>query len=493
MVKLSPTLANLGFLLQISGFFTLLPIAYAFYISETNAAIGLLIAAIVLLCLGFILNALCERKNLNLRQSFALLVLFYVVVTLINTIPYLYVQIFQGNILEQFLNSWFETMSASSTSGLTLMEGMTVPQSMMLARGLNEWIGGMGIVFILLSTFYPSEKLDEYSKALGFERLASTYKGTFFIVMIIYVTYTLIFWALLMITGLDAFIAFHTVLTVFSTTGLTIISASSMPVASVVVITFMMLASAFSFVFHFKLLTFIAKIEWKQLFRRKWRSFLMSVKSIDWKSLLSFELKLYLALLAFLTLALWGVSGINPFQSFYHIVDFSSSCGLGVVNFQEINEAGKIILLATMFIGPMSFSIGGGIRVIRAYILGKSLATLPKTFLTGKIPKIKIEREELQLRGIYIHLLIIALFAIVSFAGAWILSNYSYNFGDAMLESVSAITTTGDSPKVLTPALPVIPKMLLIFLHLAGRIEIIPLMMFFSRERATEWECYQVV
>jgi Trk-type K+ transport system membrane component len=296
-----------------------------------------------------------------------------------------------------------------------------------------------------------------------------------------------------MITGLDAFTAFHTVLTVFSTTGLTIISASSMPVASVIVITFMMLASAFSFVFHFKLLTFIARIEWKQLFRRKWQSFLMSIKSIDWKSLLSFELKLYLALLGFLTIALWGVSGVNPFQSFYHVIDFSSSCGLGVVNFQEIGEAGKIILLAAMFIGPMSFSIGGGIRVIRAYILGKSLATLPKSFLSGKIPKIKLNGEELQLQGLYIHLLVIALFAIVSFVGAWILSNYGYNFGDAMLESVSAVTTTGDSPKVLTPALPVIPKLLLIMLHLAGRIEIIPLMMFFSRERATEREYYQVV
>jgi len=486
-------LANLGFLLQISGIFTLPAIAYALYTNESNALIALLITAIVFLCMGFALNALCERKNLNLRQSCALLALFYVVVTLINCIPYFYLHIFQGSILEQLSNSWFETISASSTTGLTLMEGMTVPKSLMLARGLSEWVGGLGIVFILLSSFYPSERLDQYSKALGFERLASSYKGTFLIVLIIYVTYTLIFSAFLMVTGLDAFTAFHTVFTVFSTTGLTVVSVSSMPVASIVVITFMMLSSAFSFVFHFKLLSFIAKIDWRRLFSRNRRRFLLSISRIKWKELLSLELKCYLVLLAFLTFALWGVSGVNPLQSFYHVVDFSSSCGLNVVNFQEIGEAGKMILVATMFIGPMSFSIGGGIRVLRAYVLGKSLVTLPKTFLTGKIPKIKLEGDDIQLQDILIQLLTIALFALLAVGAAWILTNYGYSFGDAMVESVSAVTTTGDSPKVLTPAFPIIPKLVLMMLMFLGRIEIIPPFVALTKEEVTKEEYYQIV
>lgn len=373
------------------------------------------------------------------------------------------------------------------------MEGMTVPKSLMLARGLSEWVGGLGIVFILLSSFYPSERLDQYSKALGFERLASSYKGTFLIVLIIYVTYTLIFSAFLMVTGLDAFTAFHTVFTVFSTTGLTVVSVSSMPVASIVVITFMMLSSAFSFVFHFKLLSFIAKIDWRRLFSRNRRRFLLSISRIKWKELLSLELKCYLVLLAFLTFALWGVSGVNPLQSFYHVVDFSSSCGLNVVNFQEIGEAGKMILVATMFIGPMSFSIGGGIRVLRAYVLGKSLVTLPKTFLMGKIPKIKLEGDDIQLQDILIQLLTIALFALLAVGAAWILTNYGYSFGDAMVESVSAVTTTGDSPKVLTPAFPIIPKLVLMMLMFLGRIEIIPPFVALTKEEVTKKEYYQIV
>jgi trk system potassium uptake protein TrkH len=366
------------------------------------------------------------------------------------------------------------------------MEGIVVPKSMMLVRGLSEWVGGLGIVFILLSSFYPSERLNQYSKALGFARLTSSYKGTFFIVLLIYATYTLIFSALLMITGLDAFTAFHTVFTVFSTTGLTVVSVSSMPSAAVVVITSMMLCSAFSFVLHFKLLSFIAKIDWRRLFSRNIRRFLLSIYRIKWKELLSLELKCYLVLLAIFTFVLWGVSGVNPLQSFYHVVDFSSSCGLNVVNFQQIGEAGKMILAVIMFIGPMSFSIGGGIRVLRAYVLGKSLVALPKTFLTGKLPKIKLEGEDVQLQDILVHLLTIALFALLAIGAAWILTNYGYSFGDAMVESVSAVTTTGDSPMVLTPVFPIIPKIMLMMLMLLGRIEIIPLFVALTKEETVK-------
>lgn len=251
-----------------------------------------------------------------------------------------------------------------------------------------------------------------------------------------------------------------------------------------------MLFSAFSFVFHFKLLTFIAKLEWRKLFSRHWRRFSLSIKRTKWKTLLSFELKCYVVLLVLLTLGFWGASGVNPFQSFYHVVDFSSSCGLGVVDFQKIGEAGKMILVAAMFIGPMSFSIGGGIRVLRTYVLGKSLVALPKTFLTGKIPKIKLDGEVIQLQDLIIHLLIIASFALMAVGAAWILTNYGYSFGDAMVESVSAVTTTGDSPKVLTPAFPIIPKLLLMMLMLLGRIEIVPPFVALTKEEETKEENY---
>jgi Trk-type K+ transport system membrane component len=62
-----------------------------------------------------------------------------------------------------------------------------------------------------------------------------------------------------------------------------------------------------------------------------------------------------------------------------------------------------------------------------------------------------------------------------------------------MVESVSAVTTTGDSPKVLTPAFPIIPKLVLMMLMFLGRIEIIPPFVALTKEEVTKKEYYQIV
>jgi trk system potassium uptake protein TrkH len=493
MVEISPTLSNLGFLFQISGLFILPSIAYAFYLNEVNAAIALLIAALVFLCSGFTLNALCERKDLNMKQSCSLLVLFFIFVPLINSIPYLYLGIFQGNILDRLLSGWFETVSASSTTGLTLLEGIVIPQSLILARGISEWVGGIGVIFIMLSFFYPSESLFHYAKVLGIEKIARSHKGSFITVLIIYALYTVIFSAILIATGLDPFTAFHTTLTVFSTTGLTIVRVLSLPILAIIAVTVMMLFSAFSFTFHLNLVKSLRQIDWKSLLKRNPRTFISSFSRIEWKRLFSNELKLYIIFLFVFTGAFCLASGINPFQSFFHMVDFSSSCGLNLVNFDAIGELAKVILVIAMFVGPMSFSVGGGIRVLRVYVLAKAFLELPKTFLTGQTSKIQLEGDAIETSDFIIHAMIVFLFILLSFFAAVALCSYGYGFVDALVESVSAITTTGDSPKILTPTFPIFPKFLLSMLMLLGRIEIIPILISLSRAKETKKEYYRLM
>ena len=439
------------------------------------------------------MNMLCERKKMNLKQSCALLVLFYIFAPLINTTPYLYLSIFNGNIFEQLLNSWFETVSASSTTGLTLLEGMSLPNSLVLARGLSEWVGGIGIIFVMLAFFFPSDSLFHYAKSLGIEKITKGYKGTFLTVLLIYVIYTLIFSSILMVSGLDSFAAFHTTFTVLSTTGLTTVSVLRLPVLAIVTITVMMLFSAFSFTFHLNLFTSLRKMDWKNLIRRKPRVFGASFLRVNWRKLLTLEFKLYLILLFLFTLAFFMASGINPLQSFFHVIDMSSSCGLNLVPFNQIGDLGKIILITAMFVGPMSFSIGGGIRVLRVFILVKALKALPKMFLSGKTPSIQLEKESIETPDFIIHALIVLLFIALSFFAAATLCAYGYSFVDGLVESVSAITTTGDSPRTLTPSFPFIPKFLLSLLMIVGRIEIIPLIITFSREKETEREYYRIL
>ncbi|MEM2169653.1 MAG: potassium transporter TrkG [Candidatus Bathyarchaeia archaeon] len=474
--RLEPVLANLGFLLQISGLFTIPSIIYAYHLDELGAAVGLFIGALVFICLGLPLTIFFEPKMLDLKQSCLLIVLYYIFVPLINCIPYLYLGIFSESLFDQFINSWFETTSASSTTGLSLLEGMDrsiIPKSLTLARGISEWVGGIGIVFILTSLLYPSRFLHHYGKVLGIEEIAGDYKRSFMVVFLIYLIYTLVFSAFLFLLGLDVFTAFHTVFTVLSTTGFMIVNALSLPAPAIVVITILMIFSALSFSFHLKLISLILK--------EKWRIFISFRRAL--KGLLSIEIKIYFVLLLLFTFVFWLATGLNPLRAFFHMADFLSSVGLNVMNFEEIGEVGKVILVVVMFIGSCSFSCGGGVRVLRLYILGKILLALPRIFLTGEIPEINVEEKPLEKSEILMHLATIFIFMLISFIAALILCNYGYSFVDALIESVSAITTTGDSPKVLSPSLPILPKLLLIALMFMGRIEILPLIVAFSRTK----------
>jgi len=480
--SLEPVLANFGFLLQFSGCFFIPSIIYAFYLQESSAATALLITASVYLSLGFMLSFLYEPKMPSMKQSCQLLVLFFTIVPLVNCIPYLYLGVFEGNVLAQLLNSWFETSSAVSTTGLTLMEGMTVPRSLILARGISEWIGGIGIIFMLLPFFYPSSSLSQYGRALGIDRITKDYRSSFLVVLLIYIVYTLFYSGILILLGMDAFTAFHTTFTVYSTTGLTIVNVLNLPIPAIVVITVLMLLSTLSFSVHLRFFSFLFQVDWRMLIRANLKAFKTSFSKIDWKTILTNETKIYLILLLFYTLVFWQITGLPLFRAFFHIVDFSSSCGLNLVPFDAMSDSGKVFLALVMLIGPCSFSVGGGVRILRLYVFGKMLFTLPRTFLTGESPKLKLEEDELDIRVIVIHLMTVTLFIMVTFLAALILCNYGYSFADALVESASAITTTGDSPKVLTPGLPSPLRLLLGVLMLLGRIEIMPVFIAFSRE-----------
>ena len=158
----------------------------------------------------------------------------------------------------------------------------------------------------------------------------------------------------------------------------------------------------------------------------------------------------------------------------------SASVGLNIINPDEMSEIGKIILIIAMLIGASSFSIGGGIRVYRLYILGKVLVKLPRIFLVGENPRIKINGRELEISEIMVHLVVIFLFAILTFLSSIFLCSFGYSLTDALFESASAISTTGNMTVEITQNAYSLHKLLLVVLMLLGRIEILPVFAILS-------------
>ncbi|KYH39894.1 MAG: K+ transporter family protein, partial [Candidatus Bathyarchaeota archaeon B63] len=417
-----PILANLGFLFQFSGILLIPPIAYAYYLQEFEGGVAISLSCAAFLLLGLILSLFFEPKMLNLKQSCMLLVMYYTFVPLIISIQFLHLGVFEGGFLDQFLSSWFEASSAVSTTGFTLLRGTETLRSIIMARAITEWNGGIGIIFMLLSSFYPSLSLLSYGRALGIERLAGDYKVSFIIVVFIYAVYTALFSAILLLLGMDPFTALHTVLTVYSTTGVTIIDVKALPIHVQAVLALIMLISALSFSLHLKVFSILIGADWKSLLRGRLRDFLSSLRRTGLEPILTDETKLHVGLIFIFTLICWVVTRLDLFSSFLHVLSSSASVGLNIIDPQRMGDIGKIILVVVMLIGASSFSIGGGIKVYRFYILWKIIMRLPRIFLTGEKPTLEINGRELELSEIIVHLIIIFLLIMVSFLGALVLS-----------------------------------------------------------------------
>ena len=475
-----PIFANLGFLFQFLGFLLTPTIIYAYYLQEFRVGAAISLSCATLLFLGLLLSLFFEPKMLNLKQSCILLIMYYLCVPLILSIQFLYLGVFEGDFFEQFINSWLEASSAISTTGFTLLENSELPKSLILARAIIEWNGGIGIIFLLLSSFYPSLALSHDGKLLGIEKLAGDYKVSFTIVLLIYTVYTVIFSAILLLLGMNPIVAFHTALAVYSTTGLTIIDIKTISFSLQIAIAAIMLVSALSFSLHLKVFSILITADWRSLVKGRLRSFASSFLKNDWSPILTSETKLHLIIIVTFTFVYCAVTGLDPFSSFLEVLSSSASVGLNIIDPDRIGEIGKMILVILMLIGSSSFSIGGGIRVYRLYILGKIFTRLPRLFLIGEEPEIKVNGEHLKLSEIMVHLSIIFLFVILSIVASLILCGFGYSFTDALFESVSAISTTGNMLVKLTQTISSVHKLLLIMLMLLGRIEIIPIFAVFS-------------
>src|SRR4030067_3154328 len=151
--------ANLGVLLQIAGLLTVLPIAVGLYFEETHAVVSLFLACATFLGCGFLLNAMCERKDLDFKSSNVLFLAAFIVLPLIGALPYLYSDPFQSiNVLDRFTNSFFESVSGFTTTGFSFIANPEVlPKSLLVYRSLTELMGGGGVVFLLMAFFQSKQ------------------------------------------------------------------------------------------------------------------------------------------------------------------------------------------------------------------------------------------------------------------------------------------------------------------------------------------------
>ena len=444
-------LGNLGFVLQFAGVLLLVPAVVATLLEDTITASGIYLTTVLLLVTGFFLNSYGEKSSLNLQQASILVFSSLFLLSLFGTIPYLYVFPSDETMVEVFANAFFSSAAGFTTGGISLFdEPEKLSQSFTFFRSYTQLVGGMSFIYLVITAFYPESKLQAMRGFISGKTLHM--KELFLTITVIFAIYIIIVASLLYIFGERNIIDnFSLAMSTLSTGGFTPTSTilEGLLWQEHIVLMGAMILGALPFTFHYAFV------------RKKF----LSPK-------LGKEVLTYFAILGGATLIFAAISGLDPMQSAFYSVSASTTAGLQIESLAGLSGGAHTILIILMFIGGCGFSTAGGLKIFRLFHLRDFRAFISK-----------VRRSELSSQSkkeLMSTLIILALFPTISaITGAHLAAIEDVPYQDAFFESAGIITTGGLSAGVIDSETDPATMIVLGFLMIFGRLEIIAIIYIF--------------
>ena len=465
----------LGWLLMCEGALMVLPLGVALWDMDCGIP-----AFLLTICLCMVLGrAMVRRKPrkrvLYTREGFVITALGWIVISVMGALPFL----FTGAVTDPIC-ALFETVSGFTTTGASILTDVEIlPRSLLFWRSFTHWIGGMGVLVFLL-TLLPLtggsriNLMRAESPGPQVEKLVPKVQSTAKILYGIYILLTLLEIVLLLLGGMPAFDAVTTTFGTAGTGGFGIKNSSLAgysPYLQNVVTVFMILFGV-NFNFYFLL-----------LLRRFQKAFSME------------EVRAYLLIIGasilMITLNIREMyeSPLHAFQqAAFQVASIITTTGFSTTDFDLWPEVSKTILVLLMFIGACAGSTGGGIKVSRFTILFKSIRKELHQFIhPQRVEKIVVDGHPVPhevLRSINVFL--ITYFVVFSMSVLLV----GFDNHD-LITNFTAVAATLNN---IGPGLELVgpirnfalfsdgAKLVLIFDMLAGRLELFPLLLLFTKE-----------
>jgi trk system potassium uptake protein TrkH len=429
----------------------LVPAVLATLLEDTVTASGIYLTTVLLLVTGFFLNSYGEKSSLNLQQASILVFSSLFLLSLFGTIPYLYVFPSDETNVEVFANAFFSSAAGFTTGGISLFdEPEKLSQSFTFFRSYTQLVGGMSFIYLVITAFYPESKLQAMRGFISGKTLHM--KELFLTITVIFGIYIVIVASLLYIFGERNIIDnFSLAMSTLSTGGFTPTSTilEGLLWQEHVVLIGAMILGALPFTFHYAFV------------RKKF----LSPK-------LGKEVLTYFAILGSATILFAVISGLDPMQSAFYSVSASTTAGLQIESLAGLSGGAHTILIILMFIGGCGFSTAGGLKIFRLFHLRDIIPFFSK-----------IKRAELSSQAkkeLISTLIILALFPTISaITGAHLAAIEDVSYQDAFFEAAGIITTGGLSAGVIDSDTDPATMIVLGFLMIFGRLEIIAIIYIF--------------
>ena len=464
-------------ILLIEGVLMVPALGISLYCGDAMAVRGFLVAIAVALAAAGVLYRLCKGAPsvFRAREGLVCVGLCWIVLSLVGCLPF-----YVSREIPSYVDAFFEIVSGFSTTGASILTNVEALSSGILYwRSFSHWIGGMGVLVFLLA--FSGEKGQGFTMHLlraespgpDVGKLVPKMRTTAAILYIIYVVMTIVNIIFLLLGDMPLLEALCTAFGTAGTGGLGIKNdsmASYSPYLQNVTTVFMIL-----FGINFSCYYLLLLKQWKNVFGDE-------------------ELRLYLGIILVSTLLIiWDVRDYYPTlgetvrHAAFQVGSIITTTGYATTDFDLWPSFSKTILLCLMVVGASAGSTGGGLKVARLLLLLKGARrNIRKMMNPRKVEVVRnngsvVDEQILDNTNAYLSayvIILFAVFAIISLDGFSIGTNFSAvlctfnNIGPGLEAVGPTCNFSGYSD---------LSKIVLSWAMLAGRLEIFPMLVLFSR------------
>ena len=441
-----------------------------------------LISTIFTCCCGLVLKYLGRNadNNLSRRDSYLLVTMTWTVFSLLGMLPYLI-----GGYITNITDAFFETMSGFSTTGATLIEDVErLPHGILFWRSMTQWIGALGIVFFTIAILpsmvgggsvrvFAAEATGPMREKMH-PRLSTTAKWIWSVYTALTVSCVLSYYA----AGMNWFDSINYAMSTTATGGFCTHNDPSTYFNSATIdyicILFQFLAGI-----NFTLLYFV-------LFKGRLR---MLLKSSEFKLFISILAGATLWI-AYLLMTRNGYGLEHAFRSaLFQVVSFITTTGLFNDDPSRWPHITWVLLGGLMFIGACSGSTTGGFKCVRAVMIFKVLRNeFRKILHPNAVLPVKIDGQPVTQQKLNTLLAFFAIYNVVLLLSATIMLSADIDITNAIVIALGCICNVGPSltneigPVMSWAELPAYIKWTCSFLMLTGRLEIMSVLVLFTRQ-----------
>lgn len=467
----------IGILLSIIAAAMLIPLSVDLFIYRTGGWRGFAISAFITGLVGTLLvlsNRYEGKTELRVREAFLLTAASWISTSFFAGLPFFWSSLSLG-----FHDCWFESVSALTTTGSTVLAHLDkVSKGILLWRALLQWLGGTGII-VMAMTILPILRIggmqlfrNEFSDRS--EKILPRVSQIASAILSIYFVFTLICTILLHLAGMKWFDAICHAMGAVSTGGL---STKDLSVGAFHSLSIELILMAFMLIGGTTFILFVKL--WHRNFKAVWQDS---------------QLRAYLGTIGIASLlsTIWLMvhKEVDFLSSLRHstfaVVSVITSTGYTTEDYNLWGSFPLVLFLTLSLIGGCTGSTSGGIKIFRFQVLFAVALSHMRQLRRSHgvyLPTYQSQKISENISTSVFTFITLYAFCLMMLAGG--LSICGLDFITSLSGAASALGNLGTGlgpligPTGTFATLDIAPKCLLMFGMILGRLELLAILILF--------------